>query len=106
MKKFFAILLTMVIFVSTMGVPFVAAKSESDFQYSTVQISHKGELRKNNKRKAYSKIVRSYKQLEQLKKYVKKNFVKKKKYINALNKYKKSFFKKKALVFTRVPIRQ
>ena len=54
---------------------------------------------KDRRETSYKKIVKSYKQLKKLKKYIRKNFNSSSKYLKVLKKYTKKYFKKKTLIF-------
>lgn len=76
----------------------VKAATIDGYTYKTISIS--GKYSDTNNKNSYKKIIKSYKELVKLKKYIKKNYNHSKKYIKKLNKYKKSYFKKNVLIFT------
>lgn len=71
--------------------------SDKAYKYKNTNISET--FSKDITKNSYKKIVTSYSQLKKLKKYVKGNYNKPKKYLRILNKYNKRYFKKNALVF-------
>lgn len=91
--KYFVIIL-MVLSIYSANVK--AAKVDG---YVCKTISVSGEYSDTNNKNSYKKIIRSYRDLVKLKKYIKKNYNNPKKYIKKLNKYKKSYFKKNVLIF-------
>ena len=66
--------------------------SKKAYKYKNNNIS--GTFSENITKNSYKKIVRSYSQLKELKKYVKNNYNQPKKYLRKLNKYNKKYFKK------------
>ena len=91
--KYFVVILTVLSICS------VNVKAANVDGYICKKISVSGKYSDTNNKNSYKKIIRSYKDLVKLKKYIKKNYNNPKKYIKKLNKYKKSYFKKKALIF-------
>lgn len=75
----------------------INAATKARYTCDTIRVSGKYSDTKSQNR--YKKIIRTYKELTRLKKYIRKNYKYPKKYLKKLNKYKKSYFKKKALVF-------
>ena len=91
--KYFVVIMTVLSICS------VNVKAANVDGYICKKISVSGKYSDTNNKNSYKKIIRSYKDLVKLKKYIKKNYNNPKKYIKKLNKYKKSYFKKKALIF-------
>lgn len=91
--KYFVIILTVLSICFTN----VNAAKIDGYTYNTISVS--GKYSNTNDKDSHKKIIRSYKDLAKLKKYIKKNYNNSKKYIKKLNKYKKSFFKKNVLIF-------
>ncbi len=91
--KYFVVILTVLSICS------VNVKAANVDGYTCKTISVSGKYSDTNNNNSYKKIIRSYKDLLKLKRYIKKNYNAPKKYIKKLNKYKKSYFKKKVLIF-------
>lgn len=91
--KYFVVILTVLSICSAN----VKAANVDGYTCKTINVS--GKYSDTNNKNSYKKIIRSYKDLAKLKKYIKKNYNNPKKYIKKLNKYKKSYFKKKVLIF-------
>ena len=91
--KCFVIILTVLSICSTN----VNAAKIDGYTYKTISVS--GRYSNTNDKDSHKKIIRSYRDLVKLKKYIKKNYNNSKKYIKKLNKYKKSYFKKNVLIF-------
>ncbi len=98
MKKIGSSIMVIVLIaaITTTG---VMGKSSSLNNYKCKTMSVSGNYSKDISKNSYKKIISSYKQLEKVKKYVKKNYNYSKKYLKKLNKYNKKFFKKNALIF-------
>lgn len=92
LKCFVTILAILSVFTAN-----VSAVTMNGYTYKTISVTGKYSDKVNNK--SHKKIVRSYKDLEKLKKYIKKNYNNPTKYTKKLKKYKKSYFKKNALIF-------
>ena len=71
----------------------------TDLSYTSNVVTEEGRFGEDATKKSFKKIVRSYKELQILKKQIKKKYKNPKKYLKQLNKYKKSYFRKYALVF-------
>lgn len=101
MKKILKCLLLCLICLSICGTQVKAAKS-INCECRTISVSGKySDTISNNSKK---KIIRTYKDLKKLKKYIKRNYNNPNKYLKKLKKYKKAYFKKKSLVFVTVNI--
>lgn len=96
MKK---VLRYFVIILAVLSICSINVKAATVDGYTCKTISVSGKYSDTNNKNSYKKIIRSYKELVKLKKYIKKNYNNSKKYIKKLNKYKKSYFKKKVLIF-------
>ena len=92
LKCFVTILAILSVFTAN-----VSAVTMNGYTYKTISVTGKYSDKVNNK--SHKKIVRSYKDLEKLKKYIKKNYNNPTQYTKKLKKYKKSYFKKNALIF-------
>lgn len=91
--KYFVVILTVLSICSAN----VKAANVDGYTCKTISVSDK--YSDTNNKNSYKKIIRSYKDLVKLRKYIKKNYNRPKQYLKKLNKYKKSYFKKKAIVF-------
>lgn len=96
MKK---VLRYFVIILAVLSICSINVKAATVDGYTCKTISVSGKYSDTNNKNSYKKIIRSYKELVKLKKYIKKNYNNSKKYIKKLNKYKKSYFKKNVLIF-------
>ncbi len=95
--KYAAAVMAVLLMLSANCPAHVKAAKVNGYPCKTISVSERysGTTDKNS----YKKIVKSYKDLVKLKKYIRKNYNHSKKYIKELNKYKKSYFKKKGLIF-------
>lgn len=95
LKKMFIVFLCIMSLMTTN----VLAYNYKNNTFTCKTMTTKGNVLKNRTKKSYKKIVKSYEQLEKLKKYVKNNYNSPDKYLKQLKKYNKKFFKKNTLIF-------
>jgi hypothetical protein len=91
--KYFAIILVVLSICSAN----VKAATINGYTYKKISVS--GKYSDTSDKDSYKKIIKSYKDLVKLEKYINKNYNNPKKYLKKLNKYTKSYFKKNSLVF-------
>ncbi len=90
------ILIALLITITTSS---VAASVINDNAYKYKNTNIPGTFSDNITKNSHKKIVTSYSELQKLKKYIKKNYNKPKKYLRILNTYSRGYFKKNLLVF-------
>lgn len=89
----------MIALLITLTVSSTNASTINKKSYKCRNLNVSGNFSKNDNKQSYRRVVTSYKQLNKLKKSVKKNYNKPKKYLKILNKYNRKYFRKNALVF-------
>ena len=84
----------MIALLITLTVSSTNASTINKKSYKCRNLNVSGNFSKNDNKQSYRRVVTSYKQLNKLKKSVKKNYNKPKKYLKILNKYNRKYFRK------------
>lgn len=104
-KKMFVMCLVMAMIVSS--TVYATEESKNNLKYKKSGILEKGEFATSPmgiSLDPYKKIIRTYDELIQLKKYIRKNYYNPGRYLHKLKVYDRAFFKRKSLVFSSVTL--